>query len=49
MMTKELPCGVLIVEDRADTEYDGVDILMNGTKVAVVEYDSHTKTLQLRY
>lgn len=49
MMTKELPCGTLTVEDRADADYDGVNILVNGTQVAVVEYDSHTKTLQLRY
>ena len=32
MMTKELSCGTLTVEDRADSEYD-----------------SHTKTLQLRF
>lgn len=49
MMTKELKCGTLTVEDRSSTEYDGVDILVNGTKVAVVEYDSHAKRLQLRF
>lgn len=48
-MTKELKCGTLTVEDRADTEYDGVDLLVNGVKVAVLEYDSHKGALQIRY